>query len=352
MQPASSRHALTLALLCSCGDDQPSQPAAPADSGTLPPAIVLDASAGATMDGRVLPPRDAGGDMPIGEAGARFGLDAATLVRSLRMVTYNVAGLPEPLSSSHPSVNSALISPLLNDFALALLQEDFGYHAQIISQTHQPYVSPVDTMAQSLGDGLSFLSDYPFSGYEHVQWHDCNGVTDSGSDCLTPKGFSFARFQISPQISLDVYDLHADAGSAAGDLAARANNLRQLASEINARSAGRAVIVAGDTNARYSVVGDNLPELVDMAGLRDVWVDQLRGGVRPTPGVPVSCSSIDLNDPQCERLDKVFYRNGQDGVTLLPVAYSVEGARFVDASGAQLSDHRPVTVTFDLLGPQ
>ena len=38
-------------------------------------------------------------------------------------------------------------------------------------------------------------------------------------------------------------------------------------------------------------------------------------------------------------------------VALLPTAYSVEGARFVDASGAQLSDHRPVTVTFDLLGP-
>ena len=313
---------------------------------------MLDASAGPTLDARVVPLRDADSYEPIGDAGARFGLDAATLVRKLRMVTYNVAGLPEPLSSSHPSVNDALISPLLDDFALALLQEDFGYHAQIISQTHQPYVSPVNPAAQSLGDGLSFLSDYPFSAYEHIPWNDCFGVTDSGSDCLTPKGFTFARFQIGPQISLDVYDLHADAGSAAGDLAARANNLRQLASAINLRSAGRAVIVAGDTNARYSVVGDNIPELVDMAGLRDVWVEQLRGGVRPTPGVPVTCSPTDFNDPQCERLDKVFYRNSPDGVTLLPSAYSVEGARFVDASGEQLSDHRPVTVTFDLLGPQ
>ncbi|MDB4991125.1 MAG: hypothetical protein JWN04_6303 [Myxococcaceae bacterium] len=276
--------------------------------------------------------------------------DAAAAPVVLRLVSYNVAGLPEGISSSHPSVNSALISPLLNAYSLALLQEDFSYHADIISMTKHAYSAPVDRTQQGLGDGLSFLSDYPFSDFERVPWSDCFGVTDSGSDCLTPKGFSFTRLELAAGISVDVYDVHADAGSAAGDQAARAKNLRQLAAAINLRSAGRAVVVAGDTNARYSKVGDNVGELVDAANLTDVWVEQVNGGARPMPGAAVPCSSTDENDPKCERIDKLFYRNATDGsgVTLQPSDYTVEGASFVDARGAQLSDHLPVAVTFRL----
>jgi endonuclease/exonuclease/phosphatase family metal-dependent hydrolase len=171
-------------------------------------------------------------------------------------------------------------------------------------------------------------------------------VLDSGSDCLTPKGFVFARFQLG-EASVDVYDMHCDAGSAAGDLAARSNNLRQLAAAIATRSLGRAVIVAGDSNARYSRVGDALPELVDMASLSDAWVVLHNNGQRPASGSPVVCSPDDPNDPACERIDKIFYRSG-GGVTLVPREYTVEGAKFVDETGAQLSDHRPVSVVFDV----
>lgn len=40
-------------------------------------------------------------------------------------LTYNVAGLPEGLSGSNPSVNTPLISPLLNAYDLVLVQEDW-----------------------------------------------------------------------------------------------------------------------------------------------------------------------------------------------------------------------------------
>ena len=48
----------------------------------------------------------------------------APLKGSFSLLTYNVAGLPEGLSSSRPSVNMALISKLLNRYDLALVQED------------------------------------------------------------------------------------------------------------------------------------------------------------------------------------------------------------------------------------
>jgi endonuclease/exonuclease/phosphatase family metal-dependent hydrolase len=296
-------------------------------------ARVLDAA----VDARVVDsaPRDAGGPEASVSAGTR-----------LRVLTYNVAGLPEPLSSSLPSRNSPLISPLLNDYDLALLQEDFAYHAQIVSMAMHPYQSPSDTRGESLGDGLNLLSEYPFSELTRVKWSKCNGLLDQGSDCATPKGFSFARLDVNG-LRIDVYDLHSDAGSTPADQSARADNLRQLAQAIRDRSEGHAVIVAGDTNARYTRAGDNLPELVDEAGLTDVWVELQRGGDQPAQGSTVTCSEVDLDDPACDRIDRIFYRNGGD-VTLRPSEYRVEGAKFSDAAGMQLSDHRPVSVLFTI----
>jgi endonuclease/exonuclease/phosphatase family metal-dependent hydrolase len=336
-------------LLAACGDDgAPDELPEPLeDAGS---AVQIDAgrdASGPSLDARVPPPvpRDAG--LP-GEGGSGLpGLDGGAPDLSLRMLTYNVAGLPEGISQSNPARNSGLISPLLNDYALALLQEDFSYHAAIVSAAKHPFLSPVNTSGQSLGDGLSFLSQAPFEDFERIAWADCFGVFDSGSDCLTPKGFTFARFRLSPTISLDVYDVHADAGSAAGDFAAREKNLRQLASAINTRSVGRAVLVAGDLNSRYSRAGDIVPALLESAQLEDVWLELVRNGQRPVVGMPATCSDTELDDPACERIDKVLYRSSSD-VRLLPVAYVVEGQRFSDADGAQLSDHRPVSVRFDI----
>lgn len=341
-------------LSVGCGDDEPrtaaTPPPTPADTSVESP--VSDAGPIISIDARV-PMREAGSITPpvVRDASADGGgslgaMDAASAGVSLRLITYNVAGLPEGISQSMPQRNSTLISPLLNDYDLALLQEDFSYHAQIVAASMHPYVSPIDTRGNSLGDGLSFLSSFAYSDFQRDAWVDCNGVLDSGSDCLTPKGFAFARFVVGTA-SIDVYDIHTDAGSAAPDQTARAKNLRQLAAAIATRSSGRAVIVAGDINGRYSRVGDTVPELVDAASLTDVWVELHNQGQRPAAGMPVMCSAVDPNDPACERIDKVFYRNG-GGVTLRPREYVVEGAKFVDEAGAQLSDHRPVSVVFDV----
>jgi endonuclease/exonuclease/phosphatase family metal-dependent hydrolase len=325
---------LTGLLAAACSDDGADEVMV-ADASV--DARVLDAAIDAALDARVIDsaPRDARGPDASGPSGT-----------PLRVLTYNVAGLPEPLSSSMPSRNSPLISPLLNGYGLALLQEDFAYHAQIVGMAMHPYQSPSDTRGESLGDGLNLLSDFPFSELTRVKWLKCNGLFDQGSDCATPKGFSFARLDVAG-LAIDVYDLHADAGSTAADQGARADNLRQLAQAIRERSEGRAVIVAGDTNSRYTRAGDDLPALVDEAGLTDVWVELQRAGDRPAPGSTVSCSEVDLDDPACDRIDRILYRSG-GGVKLRPSEYRVEGAKFSDSAGMQLSDHRPVSALFTI----
>src|SRR5690606_11526523 len=47
------------------------------------------------------------------------------------LLTYNVAGLPDLLSSSNPAVNTSRVSPLLNRYDVVLAQEDFVYHADL-----------------------------------------------------------------------------------------------------------------------------------------------------------------------------------------------------------------------------
>ena len=265
---------------------------------------------------------------------------------TMRVLTYNVAGLPEGLSSSMPERFSPLISPLLNDYDLVLLQEDFAYQPQIASMVRLPHRTPADDRGDSLGDGLTSFASAPISAFERVKWSACFGMFDSGSDCLTPKGFSFMRIEVAAGTFVDVYNVHADAGSAPGDLAARASNLEQLAQAIVMRSAGRPLIVAGDFNARYTRASDTMHSLLATAGLRDAWADLTREGMIPAQSEVVACST-EPDDPACERIDKVLYRS-EEAVVLRPLRYDVEGARFVDETGTQLSDHRPVAVQFEL----
>jgi endonuclease/exonuclease/phosphatase family metal-dependent hydrolase len=332
---------LACALLAACSDDgaDVAGDGEPEDA-QVRDAQPLDARMPGDLDARVLD--SAALDATRPDAGPDASEPEGPTVRVL---SYNVAGLPEPISSSMPSRNSPLISPLLNGYGLALLQEDFAYHAQIISMARHPYQSPSDTRGESLGDGLNFLSEHPYTELTRVKWSLCNGVLDQGSDCLTPKGFTFARFDIAG-FRVDVYNLHADAGSTPADQAARADNLRQLAAAITERSAGRAVIVAGDTNARYGRAGDNLPDLLTGAELTDVWTTLL-GGPAATPPCNAEANP---DDPHCERIDKILYRNSRD-TELVPSDYRVEGAKFSDANGVQLSDHRPVSVLFTLVKP-
>jgi hypothetical protein len=255
------------------------------------------------------------------------------------VLTYNVAGLPEGLSSSHPATNTPLISPRLAGYDVVTVQEDFNYHAALYAGDNHPYRTPTSGGA-AFGDGLNVLSTLPYTDFDRTKWTKCNGT-----DCLTPKGFSLARIRLAEGAYVDLYTLHPNAGTADADLAARRANITQLATFITRYSPGNAVIVMGDTNTRYTRDGDNIRELTDGVGLTDAWVQLIRGGQTPPTGSPtLLCDPANVTN-SCEVVDKILYR-GNKLITLNAQYYNNENAKFLDSKGQPLSDHYPHTVRF------
>lgn len=245
---------------------------------------------------------------------------------TLRVLTYNVAGLPEGISRSRPSRNIPMMSPLLDAYDLVLVQEDFAYQAELRSGVTLPHCSPSST--QSIGDGLSRFSRHPFREHERRPWTRCNGILDEGCDCLAPKGFSVAAHEIAPGISVDVYNLHMDAGRTPRDAAARAHQVEQLLSAMVERSGDRAVVVAGDTNM-WRADAESLERLLVGGDLVD------------------ACRTLGCGRPNS--VDRILYRSSP-ALRLEARRYWI-AREFVDERGRPLSDHLAVAVELAFHAP-
>jgi len=265
---------------------------------------------------------------------------AAQATGSFTTLSYNIAGLLEPFSGGDPAVNTPIISCLIRDYDLVQVQEDFNYHAALYDRCDDHLYRSATSGGMGVGSGLNTLSDLPYTDWGRITWNACDGV-----DCLTPKGFTLVRTRLAEGVYVDVYNLHAQAETTSAALAARRANVLQLAAYIETNSAGNAVIVMGDTNTRYTRTGDNIRELAKR-GFTDVWIQRLRGGSTPLLGAPsLTACEPSATNASCEVVDKVFYRNN-GFVGLTATEYLVEDQKFVDASGADLSDHLPVKASF------
>ena len=265
---------------------------------------------------------------------------------SLLMLTYNVAGLPEGLSSSHPEANTPQIAPRLNAYDLVLMQETWKtpdpnpfaplrvYHEILEAGSTQPFRSisathpfGMDPLRPSalLGDGLNRFAKFRFDAVDRQRWTGCH---DTAADCLALKGFSMARTVLPTGGAVDVYNLHMEAGGAPEDDALRDAAVTQMVAYMTANSAGNAIIMGGDFNLHTDEEPDAtiFARLLDEAGLTD------------------TCAALSCADPG--RIDKIVYRSSA-AVTLTPVSYSVETANFLDGNDESLSDHEPVAVRFD-----
>jgi hypothetical protein len=265
---------------------------------------------------------------------------------SFSAITYNVAGLPTSFGGEG-ELNNVHVSPLLNGYDLVLIQEDFFFHEDLTSAIDYPFVTPKDTSGVTgSGDGLIRMAEHPFDAFQRITWVACFGTLTNASDCLTPKGFSVARHELEPGVFLDVYNLHAEAGGAPEDVAARQAGLRQLVDFAEVFSAGNAVLMGGDWNSRYTDEGDIMQEVVADLSLHDAWVELVRGGVFPERGPRVDDCLLDGRaGPDCEIIDKFLYR-GSASLALTPLGYAVPVEAFSDEMGVPLSDHDPVIVTF------
>ncbi len=240
------------------------------------------------------------------------------------MLTYNVAGLPAFVSPSDPERTLPLVSPLLNAYDLVFAQEDFAYHEQLVADAgHRYQFEPKPADSAFVGNGLATLSNYPLDEVIHVPWESCNGYLTALSDCLGEKGFSVGLMHVSRGVSFDVYNIHADAGTDPEDIAARRSEYEQLAMYVQRHSAGRAILLAGDTN-------------LDGADPEDRAI--LRGFMAKT-GLSDSCQQVICAS---DEIDRVFVRSS-DRVDLRAIHW-FEDTRFVDERGHKLSDHPAVAV--------
>ena len=77
------------------------------------------------------------------------------------MLTYNVAGLPEPLSRQRRRrVNTKPIGERVNAYDVVNVQEDFNYHADLYSTDRHPYRTPTSG-GVPFGSGLNTMSNLP-----------------------------------------------------------------------------------------------------------------------------------------------------------------------------------------------
>lgn len=261
-------------------------------------------------------------------------------------LTYNVAGLPEGLSGSHPATNTPIIAPLLNDYDLVLLQETWKtpdpnpiaptrvYHEILEAGSTQPFKSvsaplPLgmdpERPSALVSDGLNRFARFRFDDVTRERWTDCH---NSAADCLSLKGFSFARTTLPGGTGVDVYNLHMEAGGDPEDDALRDMAVTQLSAFINTRSVGRAVIVGGDFNLHTDTEPDStqFQRLLSETGLTDV------------------CAF--LSCPQPGRIDKFLFRSSAS-VTLTPTSWHFETDVFMDDMGEPLSDHDALAVNFE-----
>jgi hypothetical protein len=155
-------------------------------------------------------------------------------------------------------------------------------------------------------------------------WEGCD---DSAADCLSQKGFSATRMTLARGVTVDLYNLHGEAGSTPNDDVLREQGVRQLAAFMNVYSAGRAVLVGGDFNLHSDEEPDRatFELLLERANLSD------------------ACAAVACPDPG--RIDKWLFRSSPT-LAISPRSWSNEAPLFRDDAGEPLSDHDPVAVRF------
>lgn len=242
----------------------------------------------------------------------------------IEICSFNVAGLPD-LVAPGDADRLAAIGGRLAAHDLVLLQEDFYHHEALVAALARPMsvVPPAPGTLFGLGDGLARFSGRELGPVDHVAWELAHGVVGYFNDELAAKGFAVGAVSLEPGVTLQVYNLHADAGDDDGDREARRHQFRQLAADLRRRLPGReAVIVVGDFNADPRVPADRelLDQLCADCGLRDAAAELGVG----------------------EGIDRLLYRSS-DRLHLEALRFG-RADELGRADGRALSDHEAVAV--------
>ena len=252
---------------------------------------------------------------------------------TVSVLSYNVAGLPAGISSSEPDVNTPIISPLLNDYDIVLVQEDFIYHRDLARDAEHTFHSEEKELGEKLvNDGLNRFSHYAFGELARLPWPSCYGDAMGGSvtgagDCLAEKGFSAALTDLGLGSDIPIVNLHMEAGDGPEDREVRAEGVRFMIDYLTQEYPEEAMIVAGDFNLH----GDQEPDIINLNLLKDEL------------NIVDACEVLECGD---DRIDRVFFRSGPR-IEIEALTWEIPD-HFIDANGAPLSDHDPIHVRFNI----
>lgn len=246
---------------------------------------------------------------------------AARAETTLSVVTYNIHGLPSWIAGDDPPTRIPQLLERAKPYDVALIQEDFAHHD--VLRAHNPFRWLVRGNEASpsafQGAGLTILSRFESVASYREAYGLCSGYLFGAGDCFASKGFVKARLVLPHGAEIDVWNTHLDAGGGDADRDVRRAQIDRLAAAIEARSAGRALVVGGDLNLELAHAPD--------AALLDAFAKRL--------GLAIAARTPDAG--WRSHLDYLLVRSG-DALGLEVVAGGKDES-FVDAARQPLSDH-------------
>lgn len=212
---------------------------------------------------------------------------------SLNFLNCNVAGLPDLISMVEKDKISVRqrqeeIGKIFNSskYDVIAVQEDFNYHKNLSNQMSEFKYRTNFSGGVPGGDGLNvFTKNNPVYNEQRVKWDSIYGPITEG-DTLTAKGFLYCVIDLGNGMTVDFYDIHADAFSGTENSLSRYNEYLQLLGFIDKNSKDRPVIITGDFNTSIHLKGEGddgkdeefLYNAVTQFGFKDAWTQVKNDG--------------------------------------------------------------------------
>jgi len=184
---------------------------------------------------------------------------------NLRILVYNTHGLPEIFISDNPKKRFPVIGKKTQNFNIALLQEDYSHHEELLSGLAKESLAIRGGLGGRLicpfctGSGLTSVFNLPKNWTVEVEnetYETCSGWLRGANDCFAYKGFQIIKITLPSNKRFFVVNTHMDAGKRNSDRASRERQLEQIISTIKQRTTTEALIVAGDLNLNSKNPGD------------------------------------------------------------------------------------------------
>lgn len=191
----------------------------------------------------------------------------------LKVITYNVAGLPDLFTYDRNLApmdkRFDYIGKQLRKYDIVGLQEVFISKRSIIEAHLSDYflAHGTDTgMSNRFGSGVYTFVRWTIRKLYYERWRK-----SEGPDSLSHKGFVMVTTKVSDELLVDVYNLHGQAG---GENNFGVDNMHQLvdAMKLMSLGQGRPILLIGDFNCRFG--DEQCTVFVETSGVTTVFPEQ------------------------------------------------------------------------------